>query len=86
MNTSKEVILDAANSMVEQLRNELESLTKERDELKIKLLEVAHLKYERDRYRTALMAILNYPVHSEPVGGAYAMSDIADAALKGGPK
>ena len=37
---------------------------------------------ELERYKTALERILNYPVHSEPVGGAMEMQDIAHAALK----
>ena len=36
---------------------------------------------EISRLRAALESIRRFPVHSEPVGGAYAMQDIADAAL-----
>lgn len=36
---------------------------------------------EVDRLREALRSIQSFPVHSEPVGGAYAMQDIAHAAL-----
>lgn len=36
---------------------------------------------EIDRLRAALQRIRNYPVHSEPVGGAMAMQDIAHEAL-----
>lgn len=39
------------------------------------------LREERDALRAALQRILEYPVHSEPVGGAYAMQDIAFKAL-----
>jgi len=37
---------------------------------------------EISRLKNALLRIRNFPVHSEPVGGAYAMQDIADEALK----
>ena len=39
------------------------------------------LREERDALRAALQRILEYPLHSEPVGGAYAMQDIAENAL-----
>ena len=42
------------------------------------------LERERDEACAALERIRNFPVHSEPVGGALAMQDIADEALKGG--
>lgn len=45
--------------------------------------ELEALTKERDQLREALQKILSYPVHSEPVGGAMAMQDIAQAALKG---
>ena len=36
---------------------------------------------EISRLRSTLERIRSFPVHSEPVGEAYAMQDIADAAL-----
>lgn len=36
---------------------------------------------EVERFRKALKRIQSYPVHSEPVGGALAMQDIASTAL-----
>ena len=36
---------------------------------------------ENQRLRAALERIRSFPVHSEPVGGAYAMQDIAHEAL-----
>lgn len=39
------------------------------------------LHRENKRLRTALERINRFPVHSEPVGGAYAMRDIAHEAL-----
>jgi hypothetical protein len=40
------------------------------------------LKAQLDALKEALEKIANYPVHSEPVGGSYAMQDIAHEALK----
>lgn len=37
---------------------------------------------ENQTLRAALERILRYPVHSEPVGGAYAMQDIARETLE----
>jgi hypothetical protein len=45
------------------------------------LCNVRRLRAEITRLRTALEQIQSYPVHSEPVGGAYAMQDIAHDAL-----
>jgi hypothetical protein len=39
------------------------------------------LHRENQTLRTALERIRSFPVHSEPVGGAYAMQDIAGEAL-----
>jgi hypothetical protein len=36
---------------------------------------------ENKRLRFALESIRSFPVHSEPVGGAYAMQEIAHHAL-----
>ena len=41
---------------------------------------------ENQRLRAALERIAGFPVHSEPVGGAYAMQDIANEALSPNPE
>lgn len=38
---------------------------------------------ENAQLTAALIRIAQFPIHSEPVGGAYAMSDVAETALKG---
>lgn len=43
--------------------------------------EIERLEAENKRLREALSEVLRFPVHSEPVGSAYAMQDIARAAL-----
>jgi hypothetical protein len=51
-------------------------------QLERRLNHVESLLADGMRYKIALDKILKYPVHSEPVGGAYAMQDIALEALE----
>lgn len=52
-----------------------------RDIARWHLTQLAQITSERDGLREALNRIEQYPVHSEPVGAALAMQDIACAAL-----
>ena len=53
----------------------------DRDALKPLVRTAITLGEEVDRLREALRSIQSFPVHSEPVGGAMAMQEIAHAAL-----
>lgn len=58
---------------------EIEILNK----LFLELSQVVTAETEKELlYKDALTRIRSYPVHSEPVGGAMAMQDIADETLR----
>ena len=57
-------------------REQLESAFTQRES------QLAQAQKALQRYEKALNRIHNYPVHSEPVGSAYSMQDIASQALK----
>lgn len=58
---------------------ELETINK----LFLELSQVTTAETEKELlYKEALTRIRAYPVHSEPVGGAMAMKDIADETLR----
>lgn len=57
--------------------NELKPLNKTQHEI------ICDLQAENARLTAALVRIAVFPIHSEPVGAAYTMSDIANTALKG---
>lgn len=79
-------LADALGSEIQNARRHARTLKEfyscwERHELKELVRTAITLGDEVDRLREVLRSIQSFPVHSEPVGGAYAMQDIARAAL-----
>jgi len=72
---SEEILQFPAVSQVVGFRKSFEQMER-------RLHHVESLLADGVRYKLALDKILKYPVHSEPVGGAYAMQDIAFEALE----
>lgn len=65
----------------DRLRGELGAVT---ELLNAELINAQHcetLKAENAQLAASLVRIVRFPIHSEPTGGAYAMQDIARAAL-----
>jgi hypothetical protein len=74
---------DTRDAVIDKQRAELDILTAQLDawHSQFGTSQLSHAIAEMEKYRNALRRIINFPVHSEPVGSAYAMQEIAGEAV-----